>query len=384
MADRVLQACARDDLRTWDPYDIWQTAFGFQVKDYFNHHRLLGLPGASLLALYDHFLNNGRRLGYARREYPIVRAWAALCLLNRHATRNDPALLDSAARHVAWLRANACRGYRGLGWGLGFRYAVDRDLVYDANMPLSTMTPYALEAFVGLHRARPDEALRADIQRIFRFFAEDLEVMDESDAELVTSYAAMRDRRVVNAVSYTLYAYALALSYLDPAEAALAQARIPKLYRYVARRQRPDGSWLYAEGPRSFIDCFHSCIVLKNLVKASRCVPLEGCEELVQRGYAYVTQAFRASGRGLFRRFTLANKPSLIRFDLYDNAEVLALAALLGDDAVAVPLADAIESAFVRGDDVYSQIDLFGRRLNRNMLRWAVMPYLHALTLLGR
>jgi hypothetical protein len=120
--------------------------------------------------------------------------------------------------------------------------------------------------------------------------------------------------------------------------------------------------------------------VLKNLEKTRRLVGLPGVEAVIGRGYAYVVGNFRVKETGLFKRFSVANKPSLVRYDLYDNAEMLNLAILLGDSSLVEALLPAIAMNFIRGHDIFSQIDFFGIRRNRNHLRWAVMPYLYALS----
>ncbi len=377
----VERFCARDDLSTYDPYDIWKTAAGFAVKDLFNHHRMLGLAPAMALTLFDTYINNNARCFYTPQEYPIVRAWAALSLLNIHAGNASSALLVRVREHLRWLREHACAGHSGPCWGLGFRQPISRSLVYEADMPLSTMTPYPLEAFVRYHQATGDDEVLPVIRGIYDFFDCDIEVMEETDDYLVTSYAAMHDRRVVNAVSYAMFSFALLLSYLEPGEQARTRNRIGKLYRYLETSQRPDGSWLYSPDGPPFIDCFHSCIVLKNLIRADAMVGLPGARALVSRGYDYVLHNFRTKV-GLFRRFALENKPSLVRFDLYDNAEVMNLAILMGDTVLAAAVAEAIEQHFCVDADIYSQIDRFGLRHNRNTLRWAVMPYLYALSAL--
>jgi hypothetical protein len=122
--------------------------------------------------------------------------------------------------------------------------------------------------------------------------------------------------------------------------------------------------------------------VLKNIVKADRLVELEGAKQLVDRGYKYLKANFADKQSGLFRRFSLQNKPSLVKFDLYDNAEMLNLGILMRDWGLVERLSRAIAQTFRRGMDVYSQVDIFGRRYNKNMLRWAVMPYLYALSFL--
>ena len=288
----VERYCARDDLATYDPYDIWKTAAGFAVKDLFNRHRFLGLAPAAALTLFDTYVNNEARCFYTPQEYPIVRAWAALTLLNFHGRRASPDLLPLVRGHLQWLRDNSCKGYSGPCWGLGFRQAIAPDLVYEGDMPLSTMTPYPLEAFVRYHQATGDEAVLPVIRGIHDFFDRDIQVMEETADYLVTSYAAMRDRRVVNAVSYAMYSLALLLPYVAPAAEEQTRTRIGKLYRYLEISQRADGSWLYSPDGPPFIDCFHSCIVLKNLVRADALAGLPGARALIAQG-------LRLSARGI-------------------------------------------------------------------------------------
>lgn len=382
MRQLIEDCCCRPDLSTDDPYDIWKTAIGFQVKNLFNHHHYAGLLPAAVLTVFDLFVNNRTRLFYSRQEYPVVRALAAQSLLNLHVRHGRDEYLEFTREHLRWLVDNSCTDFSGPCWGLHFRYAVSRNLIYDSNTPFSTMTPYALEAFVAYAQRTGDRQFDNVIHGIFRFFDRDILVMEETEEYMATSYVPRRDRIVINASSYAMYAYALLLPYLDSAQRERSEQRVAKLYTFVRRNQRDDGSWLYSPEGRSFIDCFHSCIVVKNLIKTNRIVPLPGCADVISRGYTYIKQNFFDARKGLFRRFTLANKPSLIRFDLYDNTEMLQLAVLMSDKDLVRMLSGSIQRSFCDGQDIYSQIDILGMRRNRNMLRWAVMPYLYALSLM--
>ncbi len=370
--------CARETLSTYDPYDIWKTSPGFWVKDLYNRQPALGLPLAASFALFDDVVNSRWRLFYAQGEYPIVRATAALCLLNVYERTRERRLLDFAESHLEWLAANTCRGYNGYGWGLGFPHAVSRDVVYDSNTPFTTITPYALEAFVVHANVTGETRFAPVIEGILRFFDCDVKVMNEDSDTLVTSYGPFCDRRVINAVSYTMYAYALCLPYAGRDRVDGIKTRIRKLYTYIRRQQEPDGSWFYSPDGRSFIDCFHSCIVLKNVIKTARIMDLEGSAALVASGYDYLTRSFLNESRFLFKRFSVKNKQGLVRFDLYDNAEALNVALLMGDGTLAGRLLESVLKNFSSGDDIYSQIDFLGIRRNRNTLRWAVMPFLYA------
>lgn len=376
----IRRHCLREELSSPDPYDRWCTRLGLGVKAFYFRHRWAGLVPAAAFGLADVCLDGVLPPG--SREYPIVRALAAQCLLNLY--EQDPAgeLLLAARRHLDWLLEHHCSGWSGPCWGLGFPNVISGTLRYDAAVPYSTMTPYALEAFVRYTRLTGLSIYVPAILSTFRFFAEDLKVMEDGGGEwLATSYTPMRDRVVVNASSYNMYAQALCLEFLPAGTRAAAADRVARLYRFLKRSQRPDGSWLYSPEGRSFIDCFHSCIVLKNIIKTARIVELEGARETVEAGVLFLLEKLYDARTGLFRRFALKNKPGLIRFDLYDNAEMLNLSLLLGDVERAERLRDAIFSHFYRTPDLYSQIDVWGVRRRKNTLRWAVMPLLYALSL---
>lgn len=346
----------------------------------YNAHPRAGLLPAAAFALFDDLINNRARLFYRRREYPIVRATAALSLLNLFETTGDPGYLDSAARHLRWLIAHSSPGYSGLCWGLGFINPVTKEIVYGSDVPYTTMTPYPLEALVRYSELARDSKFDEAIVSVRRFFDQDVAVMEEDDTALAASYGPFRDRTVINASSYTMYSYALLLNYAPEDQRGAIRQKIRKLYAFVRRHQREDGSWLYSTDESSFIDCFHSCIVLKNLTKTSRRIALEDASRVVQTGYGYLKQSLLDSSSMLFRRFSLANKKGLVKFDLYDNAEALNLALLLEDYPFAERLADSIRNHFLIGRDIYSQIDFLGIRRGKNFLRWAAMPFLQAIS----
>ena len=380
MRNIVEQFCCRDDLSTSDPYDIWKTGVGFAVKNLYNRHRWAALAPAVALAVFDGFVNNRLRLFYCRQEYPVVRALAALSLLNLHRTHPAPRYLEYIRKHLHWLAAHSCGGYKGIGWGINFNHAVSKDLCYDANTPFVTITPYCLEAFVVYERLTDDSSFRELVNGVFRFLEEDILVMEETDEYMATSYAPMRDRIVLNASSYAMYCYALLLAYLPLQEQSRIVGKIRKLYGFLKTTQRQGGAWLYSPEGKSFIDCFHSCIVLKNLIKTDRIVGLPGSEETILSGYEYIKRSFLNRTQFLFRRFSMANRPHLARFELYDNAEMLNIGILLHDRELVETLSASIERHFCRKAAIYSQIDILGIRRNKSMLRWAIMPYLYAIS----
>jgi hypothetical protein len=374
--------CCRDDLATYDPYDIWRTWYGLPVKKLYNRNSIIGLIPAAALTLFDTFLNNTLRKSYDAQEYAIVRAFAALALLSLYRTQGDTRYLSYAEKHLQWLVAHPCNGFAGYSWGIGFTHAVNRDIVYDRNTPFATITPYALEAFAEHVRLTGDRQFMPVISGIYEFFEKEIKVIEKTDDHIATSYGPLKDRIAINAVSYTMFSYAMLLQYLPEDKKVAAREKIRKLYAYIRKNQNKDGSWYYSPHGNSFIDCFHSCIILKNLIKTDCMHALSDCSSVADKGYTYLKDYLFDQKKCLFRRFSVKNKPAIIRFDLYDNAEMLNLAWLRNDRELADSLSASIKAHFHRGDDIYSQIVEPGILRNKNMLRWAVMPYIYALSCL--
>lgn len=376
----VQRYCLTEDLSTYDPYDVWKTGYGMAVKKLYNRNRIAGLLPASLLTLCDTFFNEALRLTYRKQEYPVVRAFAALTLLNSYENSGRVECLDYASRHLDWLVAHVSNGYSGACWGIGFDYPVAAGLVYDKNTPFTTNTLYPLEAFVRYNHLSGTERYSEVIRSVFHFFKHDIPVIYEDEKICITGYGPFKDRIVTNAVSYTMFSLTMLLEYLDDDDRAFAENRIRKHFHHLVTAQDGQGAWLYSPEGKSFIDCFHSCFVLKNIIKTNRIIELKGADEVVRRGYGYLKSAMYDEKSGLFHRFAIKNKPGIVKFDLYDNAEALGVSLLMGDFPFARNLQQAITSRFVKGNDIYSQIDNFGFKRNRNTLRWAVMPYLYAIS----
>ena len=57
---------------------------------------------------------------------------------------------------------------------------------------------------------------------------------------------------------------------------------------FVLKSQQENGSWKYSiDGERDFIDHFHTCFVLKSLVKIEKLTGHGGCTKAIQRGTEY-------------------------------------------------------------------------------------------------
>jgi hypothetical protein len=368
-----------ENLLTYDPYDIWKTDIGIKIKQLYYKNKYLGLLPAGVLTIYDLYINNNLRLGYKKQEYPIVRAQAVLALLNLYKKERKNIYLEYAKKHIDWLLENSSEGYTGYCWGLNFDWVYSSNEIYDKNIPFSTHTPYPLEALIEYFKITKDKQLLEPIKSVFLFLENDIKVMRETNDMLILSYGVEQDRIVTNANSYLMYMYSLLIGFI-PEEKEYIENKIYKMYNFLISVQNKNGSWIYQPYDNSFIDCFHTAFVIKNIYKTNKIVTLLDSNKVIANGYKYILDHFLDNKYNLFRRFSKNNKLSLTKFDLYDNAEMLNLAILLNDNKIVILLNKSIQKNFVKKGDIFSMIELFGKQKNKNHLRWAIVPYLYALS----
>jgi hypothetical protein len=162
----------------------------------------------------------------------------------------------------------------------------------------------------------------------------------------------------------------------------LAEARMTAAF--VVNSQHGDGSWLYAmDGKDAFTDNFHTCFVLKNLIKLRSVLGDDSLTRIIENGYAYY-KASLLDGAGLPVPFARTQRLTLQRRDLYDYAEGINLALLLlADDSdaptIAARLVRSLIDDWVLDDGHFvSRQTLFG--LNTVPYhRWAQSQAFHAL-----
>ncbi|OFY71004.1 MAG: hypothetical protein A3G23_12890 [Bacteroidetes bacterium RIFCSPLOWO2_12_FULL_37_12] len=374
--------CLQENLSCYDPYDIWKTSIGKKIKYLFYKNKITGILPAATLTLFDLFLNNSYRFGYQKQEYPMVRALSALALLELFDNGQTVNYLHVAEKHIRWLVENFSKGYNGYCWGMNTLW-VSKNGVYPPQTPYITNTPYVLEALIKYREKTGNKGFDPVIKSVFDFIEKDILVLKSDADQLALSYAPVKENRIViNANSYAMYCYALLLPYF-PDKQAYIKEKILRLYNFIVNFQQTDGSWYYYADTLSgnFIDCFHSCFILKNIFKAQLLFPLNQADTIIQKGYNYVKNNFYDNKTKLARRFSISDKPSMVKYDLYDNAELLNVALLLKDHPLVHSLSSTIQNYFIINNDIYSIIDIFGIKRNKNTLRWAVLPYLYVLTM---
>ena len=358
-------------MKVFDPYDIWSSSALGRIKQGWYDGNVLAGIFLRLVALFDCsmpvLLRNALKTD--KHFFPHVEALGVLSLLDKSNSGYKQRVLSKLRSSVT----------TSGGWGLPFVW-YSKNGRYDSNTPYVTNTPYVMEALLELAK---DYSVREDAMIMFNStwgFLESLKVIIDTDDVLALSYAPVDEPRiVVNANSYAAFSYALHAMKGRKKVESIAHEKVLRLTRYVVCQQNADGSWPYYADQEAgnFIDGFHSCFVVKNLLKVGGLLP--DCKQLVNcavdKGWLFIQNNLFDSAKGLCRRFVKRSHRDLFKWDLYDQAEYLGLLVDFGLLEEASCFSERVERLFRKDIHWYCRIDVFGRRWGRDFLRWGIAPF---------
>jgi hypothetical protein len=363
---------------TYDPYDLWATPTGVAVRKNFYSGKLRGKLAAGLLVGADLFFPYlARNLFDCRpRYYPIVIAHEILEKSLQNKINYSYAL---EALSVLKKTATYYGTQGGRAWGLGFPW-MSKNGFYSPSTPFITHTPYVMQALLAL--AKINRVKKEALSMFYDtwFFIEKLLKMHEDTECLALSYAPVLEHRIViNANAYASFAYGLHATYGAVAVKKIAKEKALKISRWVVQQQNKDGSWNYYadDQPGNFIDCFHSCFVIKNLFRLYKLVP--EAENFIapslRSGWIFLQNNFYDTYACVCHRFSKRDFRDPYKFDLYDQAEYLGLLIDFGLLENAEYFTQQITRRFRKENKWYCKTDNFGRKWGRNFNRWGVMPF---------
>lgn len=179
----------------------------------------------------------------------------------------------------------------GACWGYNFDWQ-SRAFFAPRGTPTVVPTAFAARALIEAANAFNDQSYVVVARSACDFILHDLNRSKEADDEICFSYSPLDRSRVFNAS--LLAAEALAAVGKSTGEAELNNWAM-RATRYVIRRQRDDGSWVYgAAANQSWIDNFHTAFVLESLLRISCCMsgPQPEIERALQRGYEFWRERF--------------------------------------------------------------------------------------------
>jgi hypothetical protein len=367
---------------SYDPYDLWATAAGRAVRRVYYRHKLAGAVLVLPFVALDWAWPGARRYLVRKKRYPIADAHWILGFIERYGTDRDPAHVESAERLARDLLAQSIPGYSGHCWGFPFEWESSGGLI-PRGTPLITTTPYCFEAFLKLYDLTGNQEYHEVALSAARFAARDLNETPISEDASACSYTPRDRSRVINANTYR--AMMLLEAHVRSGKEEYREMAVRNL-RFVLQSQRQDGSWVYEPGSRNndFVDNFHTCFTLKNLVKVNRHLADPALAESIRRGYSYYrAHFFRPDGTP--RPFAEGRRMQPVRVEGYDIAEGILLGVLLKDD-IPGALHHAFGLAGIAKQKLHlpegyfaSRILPGGRRVRVPYLRWPLSQMFHAL-----
>jgi len=176
-------------------------------------------------------------------------------------------------------------------WGYNFDWQ-SRAFFAPRGTPTVVPTAFAVRALVEAAETFADNSFVEVARSACDFILHDLNRSDETADEVCFSYSPLDHSRVFNAS--LLAAETLAAVGRLTGEHELSDWAI-RATRYVIRRQRPDGSWVYgAAANQAWIDNFHTAFILESLSRSTSAGggSLPDVDDALRRGYDFWRERF--------------------------------------------------------------------------------------------
>lgn len=219
-----------------------------------------------------------------------VALFALAALAHYRQTRTKEAEIEARELldDLMWMRL---KGFSGAAWGYNFDWQ-SRAFFAPRGTPTIVPTAFAARALCEASEVLGQDEYLPFARTICDFILNDLNRLDESSDEVCFSYSPLDQTRVLNAS--LLAGEALATIGKLTGEASLCEWAM-RATRYVARRQRADGSWAYgADDYQSWSDNFHTAFILTSLSRI-----IDACEDAkdelepsLRRGYEFWQERF--------------------------------------------------------------------------------------------
>jgi hypothetical protein len=359
---------------SYDFQSVYASDLGRAAKAFYYRKRALGTLAVSPMVLCEAFMPSARKLFWKPQRFPIADAHYAMGFAFLASTRGTDKQYQRAIHFLQVLEETRCRGYEDYCWGYPFNWETITGTIKEGT-PLITTIPYVYEAFAQAYDMAKNQQwlriMRSIAKHVFHSYR-DVEISPDT---ATCGYTPAPDDpcRVINASAYR--AFLLTKAGRDLSEPRYSTVASKNL-NFVLAAQNADGSWFYsADGKRDFVDHFHTCFVLKALVKIQELTGCPRCASAIERGVAYyVRHLFDADG--LPMPFSKAPRFTIYRRELYDYAECINLAVLLNgrfpelDRLLGRVIADLF-SRWQRADGSFRTRQLLVGWDNVPMHRWA-------------
>lgn len=314
---------------SYDFQTFYASPIGQKAKALYYKQPLLGTMAVAPIIFCEAFVPWARRLFWKPQRFPIADAHYAMGFASLSQILEEKEYYHRAVHFLKVLEVTHCQGQNHYAWGYPFDWVWIGGTIKEGT-PLITTEPYVYEAFSRVYEIDKDQKWRQIMQSLAEHVSQDYYDTQTSAHAASSSYtpaSGPSSGGVVNASAYR--ALLLTKAALDFSEEKYRRQAERNMF-FVLESQNADGSWFYAmDGKRNFVDHYHTCFVMKALVKIEQLTGNSNCTEAIERGVNYyVKHLFDEDG--LPKPFSKAPRLTIYRRELYDYAECINIATLLG------------------------------------------------------
>ncbi len=367
---------------SYDHQSYYSGPFGRRAKALYYRKPLLGIMAVAPMVLSEAFLPGARKLFWKPQRLPIADAHYAMGFASMAQRTGESEYYDRAVHFLNILERTRCPEYQHFCWGYPFDW-VTRGGTIKMGTPLITTTPYAFEAFTQVFDIDKKDRWLEIIHSIAEHVLHDYKDFEKSPGTAMCSYTPFDKGGVINASAYRAFTLTSASKYLsDNTYWETAEKNL----NFVLQLQQPNGSWLYAnDNVRDFVDHFHTCFVLKALIKIEKLKKHQGCTTAIENGVKYYLDNL-FDDNNLPKPFSKAPRLTVYKNELYDYAECINIGVLLRgrfpklDDTVDNVIEDVL-SRWQKPDGSFLSRKLLLGWDNVPMHRWAQSQLFRSLNL---
>ncbi|MCC7303411.1 MAG: hypothetical protein IT233_12295 [Bacteroidia bacterium] len=373
---------------SFDRYDFWASRIGKISKRLFYRNKYLGLPFAGLGFFLENITPRVQAIFSNRNHQPIGDAHYAIGFLNLYSIRKEEKYLKEAEHYLTILLESKITKFGGFGWGYTFGWQQSKDNYWPAGTPFNTVTPYVYWAFKNHYELTLSESSLEIMAEIARFTCIGVNKMTLPNGSTSSSYSPISKDYVVNANAYRA---AVLLDAYELFKVKEYKSEAEENLDFILQAQQRSGAWYYDMNPdvSSFIDYFHTCFVLKNLVICNKYLPSERIVRAVTLGYAYFLRELHYDN-GRPKPYSKQKYLKFRKYEMYDYAEGISLGILMepiipGSLKRAEWLAQDLISNFQLQDGHFvTRVSTFGTRNTVPYHRWPQAQLFSSLSYLDK
>lgn len=309
---------------SYDFHTLYASKITGAAKELYYKKPKIGIFAVAPMVFCEAFLPSAKPVFYKKQRFPIADAHYSMGFSYLYKIYKKDEYYKKAKYYIDVLEKTRCPGYQYYCWGYPYDWVTKKGTI-KKNTPLITTTPYVYEAFEQLYSIDKNEKWINIMRSIAKHVFNDINDLKISENSWSCSYTPFDKEKVINANAYraflltSAYKYFLEDKYLEKAKRNI---------NFILENQNTDGSWNYsADGSNEFIDHFHTCFVLKALIKINSLINHRGCSEAIENGLRYYLK-YLFYDNGLPKPFSKSERITVYKSELYNYAECINLFVL--------------------------------------------------------